>query len=45
MRLGYEERIYDALLDRFEPEMRTTQVESLFEEMKAGTDPSCGGDF
>lgn len=36
---GYEERIYDALLDRFEPEMRTTQVESLFEEMKAGLIP------
>jgi carboxypeptidase Taq len=37
--LGYEERMYDALLDLFEPEMKTTQVESLFAEMKAGLVP------
>ncbi len=37
--LGYEDRIYDALLDRFEPEMKTAQVEVLFDEMKAGLIP------
>jgi carboxypeptidase Taq len=37
--LGYEERIYDALLDRFEPEMKTAQVEVLFEAMKSGLVP------
>jgi carboxypeptidase Taq len=37
--VGYEDRIYDALLDRFEPEMKTAQVEILFEEMKAGLVP------
>jgi carboxypeptidase Taq len=37
--LGYEERMYDALLDRFEPEMKTTQVEALFAELKAGLVP------
>jgi carboxypeptidase Taq len=37
--LGYQDRIYDALLDRFEPEMNTTQVESLFNELKAGLVP------
>jgi len=33
--LGYEERIYDALLDEYEPEMKTTQVEAVFAELKA----------
>jgi carboxypeptidase Taq len=37
--LGYEERIYDAHLDRFEPEMKTSQVEALFAELKAGLVP------
>jgi carboxypeptidase Taq len=37
--LGYEDRIYDALLDRFEPEIKTAQVEALFNEMKAGLVP------
>jgi len=37
--LGYEERMYDALLDRFEPEMKTSQVEALFAELKAGLVP------
>jgi carboxypeptidase Taq len=32
--LGYEEEIYDALLDRFEPEMKATQVAALFESTK-----------
>ncbi len=37
--LGYQDRIYDALLDEFEPEMKTAQVEALFEEMKEGLIP------
>jgi carboxypeptidase Taq len=37
--LGYEDRIYDALLDQYEPEMKTAQVETLFGEMKAGLVP------
>jgi carboxypeptidase Taq len=37
--LGYQDRIYDALLDEFEPEMKTRHVEILFEEMKAGLVP------
>jgi len=32
--LGYKDRIYDALLYEFEPEMKTVQVEKLFNEMK-----------
>ncbi len=32
--LGYEDRIYDALLDRFEPGMKTAQVAAVFEELK-----------
>jgi len=37
--LGYEDRRYDALLDRFEPEMKAAQVERLFDEMKDGLRP------
>ena len=37
--LGYEENIYDALLDIYEPEMTTSQVETLFDEMKSGLVP------
>ncbi len=37
--LGYEERRYDALLDRFEPEMKAVQVEALFGEMGEGLRP------
>ncbi|GAG67312.1 unnamed protein product [marine sediment metagenome] len=33
--LGYKDRIYDTLLYEFEPEMKTAQVEKLFNEMKA----------
>jgi carboxypeptidase Taq len=32
--LGYDDRIYDALLDQFEPQMSTATVETLFAEMK-----------
>jgi carboxypeptidase Taq len=37
--LGYEERPYDALLDRYEPEMKTSELERLFGEMKAALVP------
>lgn len=37
--LGYEDCIYDALLDRFEPEMRTAQVAAVFGEVKEGMIP------
>ena len=37
--LGYDDRIYDALLDQYEPEMKTAQVETLFGAMKAGLVP------
>jgi carboxypeptidase Taq len=33
--LGYEDRMYDALLDQFEPNMKTAQVERLFDELRA----------
>jgi len=33
--LGYEDRIYDALLDQFEPNMKTRDVERLFAELRA----------
>ena len=37
--LGYEDCLYDALLDRYEPEMKTAQVAAVFEEVKAGLVP------
>ena len=37
--LGYDDCLYDALLDRYEPEMKTAQVAAVFEEMKAGLVP------
>lgn len=33
--LGYQDRIYDALLDQYEPDMKTAQVAALFDELKA----------
>lgn len=33
--LGYEDRIYDPLLDQFEPEMKTSQVAAIFDDLKA----------
>jgi carboxypeptidase Taq len=33
--LGYQEHIYDPLLDQFEPEMKTAQVAAIFMDMKA----------
>lgn len=37
--LGYEERLYDALLDRYEPDMKTSQVAAVFDEVKADLVP------
>ncbi len=37
--LGYEEHPYDALLDEFEPWVRTSQVERVFKEVKDGLVP------
>lgn len=37
--LGYEERRYDALLNLFEPGMRTSQVQALFQQLKEGLVP------
>jgi len=37
--LGYQDRIYDPLLDQFEPEAKTEQVAALFAELKAGLVP------
>lgn len=37
--LGFEELPYDALLQNFEPGMRTSQVAQLFETLKAGLVP------
>jgi carboxypeptidase Taq len=33
--LGYEETIYDALLDQYEPGMKTSEVAKVFAELKA----------
>ena len=35
-RLGYEQHPYDALLDRFEPDMTTADVATIFRELRAG---------
>lgn len=32
--LGYEDQLYDALLDQFEPGMKTSQVQAIFAELK-----------
>ncbi len=32
---GYEDRIYDALLDDYEPDMKTAHVEKIFADLKA----------
>ena len=32
--LGYEDRRYDALLDQYEPGMRTSEVESVFRDLR-----------
>jgi carboxypeptidase Taq len=37
--LGYEDRIYDALLDQYEPGMKTAHVASLFDELKEAQIP------
>jgi carboxypeptidase Taq len=37
--LGYEDHPYDALLDQYEPFMKTAQVESVFAELEGGLVP------
>lgn len=37
--LGYEEHLYDALLDEFEPGMKSAQVKAIFDELKADLVP------
>ena len=37
--LGYGEHPYDALLDEFEPGMRTSQLRAIFDELKAALIP------
>lgn len=37
--LGYEDRPYDALLNRFEPGMKTKELEAIFEELKRAIVP------
>lgn len=37
--LGYEEHPYDALLDFYEPQVKTSEVAELFAELKAGLVP------
>jgi len=37
--LGYEDRIYDPLLDQFEPEMKTAQVVTIFDDLKSDLVP------
>lgn len=37
--IGYGENLYDALLDRFEPGMKTARVKSVFDELKAAQIP------
>ncbi len=32
--LGYQDRIYDPLLDQYEPEMKTAQVAAIFDNLK-----------
>ncbi len=32
--LGYEDRMYDALLDQYEPHMKTRDVEAIFSELR-----------
>jgi carboxypeptidase Taq len=38
-KLGYEECMYDALLDQFEPEVRRSQVAAVLAELKEGLVP------
>lgn len=37
--IGYEDRLYDALLDRYEPEMKTSQLIEVFDGLKKGLLP------
>jgi carboxypeptidase Taq len=37
--IGYEDHLYDALLDEYEPEMKTSQLIEVFDELKGGLLP------
>jgi carboxypeptidase Taq len=37
--LGYEEQLYDALLDQYEPGMKTSEVARIFSELRVGLVP------
>ncbi len=37
--LGYTDRIYDALLDQYEPDMKTAEVEMIFADLKKDVVP------
>ena len=37
--LGYDEQLYDALLDQYEPGMKTSEVTRIFSELRAGLVP------
>lgn len=37
--LGYEDKLYDALLDEYEPGMHTTEVKQVFDTLKASLVP------
>lgn len=37
--IGYEDHLYDALLDRYEPEMKTSQLIEVFDGLKKGLLP------
>lgn len=37
--LGYEESIYDALVDDFEPGLKTSRIRAIFEELRKGLVP------
>lgn len=41
--LGYEDHPYDAMLDLFEPGAKKARIETMFEELKAGTLPLLHG--
>jgi carboxypeptidase Taq len=41
--LGYEDQLYDALLDQFEPGMKTSQVRQIFDDLKQDLVPLVHG--
>jgi len=37
--LGYTDRLYDALIDQFEPGMKTVEIEAMYDDLKQSTVP------